>query len=133
MQGRTTLPRYIQSECPFDPRNLTNESLRPILSISYLFNQDWVRRYYSKHRRGLLNCMSHEDRSTRADWHCSTSAANDFWTKTYKELFNKKEATQNIAILTGCSAGATESIVVRDPSPLPTSEIITAFFLGGSF
>jgi hypothetical protein len=56
-----------------------------------------------------------------ADWDCSTSAANDFWTKTYKELFNKKEANQSIAILTGCSAGATESVVVRNLSRFITS------------
>ncbi|KAG8831520.1 hypothetical protein FRC17_003045 [Serendipita sp. 399] len=39
-------------------------------------------------------------------------AANDFWSKTYKELFNKREMDQNLSILTGCSAGATESFVV---------------------
>ncbi|KAG8831293.1 hypothetical protein FRC17_003340 [Serendipita sp. 399] len=39
-------------------------------------------------------------------------AANDFWSKTYKELFNKAEMNQNLSILTGCSAGATESFVV---------------------
>ncbi|CAG7851389.1 Probable mitochondrial 2-oxodicarboxylate carrier [Serendipita indica DSM 11827] len=39
-------------------------------------------------------------------------AANDFWTKTYKDLFGRKEMNQSLSILTGCSAGATESFVV---------------------
>ncbi|KIM23575.1 hypothetical protein M408DRAFT_319857 [Serendipita vermifera MAFF 305830] len=39
-------------------------------------------------------------------------AANDFWSKTYRELFNKKEMNQSLSILTGLSAGATESFVV---------------------
>ncbi|KAG8846478.1 hypothetical protein FRB91_000779 [Serendipita sp. 411] len=39
-------------------------------------------------------------------------AANDFWSKTYMELFNKKKMDQNLSFLTGCSAGATESFVV---------------------
>ncbi|KAF8200221.1 mitochondrial carrier domain-containing protein [Pholiota molesta] len=39
-------------------------------------------------------------------------AANDFWGKTYLGLFGESKMTQNIATLTGCSAGATESFVV---------------------
>lgn len=39
-------------------------------------------------------------------------AANDFWSKTYRELFNRKEMNQSLSILTGLSAGATESFVV---------------------
>jgi solute carrier family 25 2-oxodicarboxylate transporter 21 len=41
-------------------------------------------------------------------------AANDFWGKTYRQLNGSKEMTQSLSILTGCSAGATESFVVRD-------------------
>ncbi|KAM0747790.1 mitochondrial carrier [Meredithblackwellia eburnea MCA 4105] len=39
-------------------------------------------------------------------------AANDFWGKTYKEVLNTDKMTQGLSVLTGCSAGATESVVV---------------------
>ncbi|KAF9235018.1 mitochondrial carrier [Melanogaster broomeanus] len=40
------------------------------------------------------------------------SAANDFWGKTYMNFAGESKMTQQLSILTGCSAGATESIVV---------------------
>ncbi|KAF7974529.1 hypothetical protein HWV62_13753 [Athelia sp. TMB] len=39
-------------------------------------------------------------------------AANDFWGKTYLGLTGETKMTQQLSILTGCSAGATESFVV---------------------
>lgn len=39
-------------------------------------------------------------------------AANDFWGKTYMNFTGESQMTQQLSILTGCSAGATESIVV---------------------
>lgn len=39
-------------------------------------------------------------------------AANDFWGKTYKQVLGTNQMTQSLSVLTGCSAGATESIVV---------------------
>ncbi|KAF6756260.1 mitochondrial carrier domain-containing protein [Ephemerocybe angulata] len=39
-------------------------------------------------------------------------AANDFWGKTFMDAFGEAKMTQNLSILTGCSAGATESFVV---------------------
>lgn len=39
-------------------------------------------------------------------------AANDFWGKTYMGLSGDSKMTQQLSILTGCSAGATESFVV---------------------
>ncbi|KAA1103923.1 hypothetical protein PGT21_004657 [Puccinia graminis f. sp. tritici] len=39
-------------------------------------------------------------------------AANDFWATTYKRLTGSDKLTQNLSLLTGMSAGATESIVV---------------------
>jgi len=39
-------------------------------------------------------------------------AANDFWGKTYLSLSENKSMTQSLSILTGCSAGASESFVV---------------------
>ncbi|PWN26373.1 mitochondrial carrier [Jaminaea rosea] len=39
-------------------------------------------------------------------------AANDFWAKTYRSAFGTDQMTQGLSVLTGCSAGATESFVV---------------------
>ncbi|KAH9984844.1 mitochondrial carrier domain-containing protein [Russula vinacea] len=39
-------------------------------------------------------------------------AANDFWGKTFKTLTGEPEMTRQLSIVTGCSAGATESFVV---------------------
>jgi len=39
-------------------------------------------------------------------------AANDFWGKTFLSMAGEDKMTQSISILTGCSAGATESFVV---------------------
>ncbi|KDQ23722.1 hypothetical protein PLEOSDRAFT_1108207 [Pleurotus ostreatus PC15] len=39
-------------------------------------------------------------------------AANDFWGKTYLQLSGKAKIDQQLSILTGCTAGATESFVV---------------------
>ncbi|KZS95363.1 mitochondrial carrier [Sistotremastrum niveocremeum HHB9708] len=39
-------------------------------------------------------------------------AANDFWGKTFRGLSGASQMTQGLAILTGCFAGATESVVV---------------------
>lgn len=44
-------------------------------------------------------------------WLCY-SAANDFWGKTYLSLTGESKMNQQLAILTGSSAGATESFVV---------------------
>ncbi|KAG1873782.1 mitochondrial carrier [Suillus subluteus] len=39
-------------------------------------------------------------------------AANDFWGKTYMGFSGESKMTQQLSVLTGCSAGATESFVV---------------------
>ncbi|KAF8840652.1 mitochondrial carrier [Paxillus ammoniavirescens] len=39
-------------------------------------------------------------------------AANDFWGKAFMGLSGESKMTQQLSILTGCSAGATESIIV---------------------
>ncbi|KAF8646210.1 hypothetical protein AX16_007351 [Volvariella volvacea WC 439] len=39
-------------------------------------------------------------------------AANDFWGKTYMNMAGESKMNQKLSILTGCSAGATESFVV---------------------
>jgi hypothetical protein len=40
------------------------------------------------------------------------SAANDFWGQTYLKMSGEAKMTQQLSIVTGCSAGATESFVV---------------------
>jgi hypothetical protein len=40
------------------------------------------------------------------------SAANDFWGKVFKNLAGEAEMTQQLSIITGSFAGATESFVV---------------------
>jgi len=40
------------------------------------------------------------------------SASNDFWGKTFLGMSGESKMTQQLSILTGCSAGATESFVV---------------------
>ena len=39
-------------------------------------------------------------------------AANDFWGTKYRSWFGSDKMTQGLSVLTGCSAGATESVVV---------------------
>jgi len=39
-------------------------------------------------------------------------AANDFWGQTYLQMNGETKMTQSLSVLTGCSAGATESFVV---------------------
>jgi hypothetical protein len=39
-------------------------------------------------------------------------AANDFWGNTYQSALGTDTMTQGLSVLTGCSAGATESVVV---------------------
>ena len=46
------------------------------------------------------------------------SASNDFWGKTFINLFGESKMTQNISILTGCSAGATVSDSIYNLQPL---------------
>lgn len=58
------------------------------------------------------NCVSLPLGVTRLSAHRLYSAANDWWGKTYLKLTGQKKMTQELAILTGSSAGATESFVV---------------------
>jgi hypothetical protein len=37
-------------------------------------------------------------------------AANDFWGQTFRKTFKQDKMSQGLSVLTGCSAGATESI-----------------------
>lgn len=51
-------------------------------------------------------------RSERVPQFRPFSAANDFWGKAFMGLSGESKMTQQLSILTGCSAGATESFVV---------------------
>lgn len=42
----------------------------------------------------------------------SSRSANDFWGKTFRNLTGTDKNTQGLSVLTGMSAGATESVVV---------------------
>ena len=48
----------------------------------------------------------------QADNAIDTSAANDYWGKTFLKLSGEKKMNQQLAVLTGSAAGATESFVV---------------------
>ncbi len=54
------------------------------------------------------------------------SAANDFWGKTFLGISGQTKMNQEIAILTGSSAGATESFVVV-PFELVKIKYVTPF------
>src|SRR5258708_22840774 len=47
----------------------------------------------------------------------SDSAANDFWSQTYRKALNQQQMTQELSVLMGCSAGVSESFVVCPISP----------------
>lgn len=53
-------------------------------------------------------------------------AANDFWGKTYKDAFGTDQMTQGLSVLTGCSAGATESVVVVPFELVKVSAVLSA-------
>ncbi|KAG6830929.1 hypothetical protein H0H92_013857 [Tricholoma furcatifolium] len=56
-------------------------------------------------------------------------AANDFWGKTFLDLSGESKMTQNLSVLTGCSAGAT----VRESSPFRCLSLIKFGNLQESF
>ncbi|KAI9782072.1 MAG: hypothetical protein M1816_002013 [Peltula sp. TS41687] len=62
---------------------------------------------FSRLYRGITApiCMEAPKRATKF-------AANDEWGKIYRNLFNTPQMNQSLSILTGASAGATESFVV---------------------
>lgn len=48
----------------------------------------------------------------KADTGCLIHGLNSFWGSTYRQAFDAPAMTQGLSILTGCSAGATEAVVV---------------------
>jgi hypothetical protein len=57
---------------------------------------------------------------------CQLSAANDFWGKKFRTMSGEAEMTRQLSIVTGCSAGATESFVVV-PFELVKIKYISSF------
>jgi len=70
---------------------------------------------FSKHRNVPPNCASSSFISSpfcHGNGFYQLSAANDYWGKTFKTMSGETEMTRQLSIITGCSAGATESFVV---------------------
>lgn len=68
-----------------------------------IVKQEGVSRLY----RGLVPPLLME-----APKRATKFAANDFWGNTYLKLTGESKMNQSLSVLTGCSAGATESFVV---------------------
>jgi len=81
----------------------TGQSQSMVKSFQYIIQQQGFGRLY----KGLLPPLLLE-----APKRATKFAANDFWGKTYKQIAGTTEMTQSLSIITGCSAGATESFVV---------------------
>ncbi|KAI3609763.1 putative odc2-mitochondrial 2-oxodicarboxylate carrier [Moniliophthora roreri] len=76
-----------------------------VSSIQYLHIPHSLR--LSSHYEGLVPPLLLE-----APKRAVKFAANDFWGRTFLQMTGEKKMNQQLSILTGCSAGATESFVV---------------------
>ncbi|KAF8624300.1 hypothetical protein AX15_005932 [Amanita polypyramis BW_CC] len=81
----------------------TGKSNGLVSTFSSIIKEEGVGRLY----RGLVPPLLLE-----APKRAVKFASNDFWGKTYLNLSGEKKMTQQLSIITGCSAGATESFVV---------------------
>ncbi|EKM76839.1 hypothetical protein AGABI1DRAFT_115516 [Agaricus bisporus var. burnettii JB137-S8] len=81
----------------------TGKSQGLVGTLSSIVKQEGVGRLY----RGLVPPLLLE-----APKRAVKFAANDFWGKHYVDWSGESKMTQSLSILTGCSAGATESVVV---------------------
>ncbi|UJR17765.1 hypothetical protein I4U23_004663 [Adineta vaga] len=79
------------------------KSMGTIASLRNIVKQEGMRRLY----RGIIPpiFMETPKRATKF-------AANDMWGQFYRKLFHIEKTTQSLSILTGASAGATETIIV---------------------
>jgi solute carrier family 25 2-oxodicarboxylate transporter 21 len=79
------------------------KSMGTIASLKNIVKQEGVSRLY----RGIIPpiCMEAPKRATKF-------AANDMWGQFYRKLFDVEKTTQSLSILTGATAGATESFIV---------------------
>ncbi|PFH47428.1 hypothetical protein AMATHDRAFT_67729 [Amanita thiersii Skay4041] len=81
----------------------TGKSKGLVGTFSSIVKQEGVGRLY----RGLVPPLLLE-----APKRAVKFAANDFWGKTFLQMTGKSKMDQQLSVLTGCSAGATESFVV---------------------
>ena len=79
------------------------KSMGTIATLSNIVKQEGFSRLY----RGIIPPIC-----TEAPKRATKFAANDMWNQFYRKLFNIEKTTQSLSILTGASAGATESFVV---------------------
>lgn len=88
--------------------------------------------YFWRHQSALRSCALHYCLLVKTPLSCShPSASNDFWGKTYLKMTGDDKMTQQLSILTGCSAGATESFVVV-PFELVKIRCVVAFLNASS-
>jgi solute carrier family 25 2-oxodicarboxylate transporter 21 len=79
------------------------KSMGTIASLSNIVKQEGVSRLY----RGIIPPIFME-----APKRATKFAANDMWGQFYRKLFGVEKTTQSLSVLSGASAGATESFVV---------------------
>jgi solute carrier family 25 2-oxodicarboxylate transporter 21 len=82
---------------------LVGKSIGTFASLSNIVKQEGVSRLY----RGIIPPIFME-----APKRAIKFTANDMWGQFYRKLFGVEKTTQTLSILTGASAGATESFVV---------------------
>lgn len=82
---------------------LVGQSIGTFASLRNIVQQEGVSRLY----RGIIPPILME-----APKRATKFTANDMWGKFYRKLFNVEKPTQSLSILTGASAGATESFIV---------------------
>jgi len=79
------------------------KSMGTIASLSNIVKQEGMSRLY----RGIIPpiFMETPKRATKF-------ASNDMWGQFYRKLFGVEKTTQSLSVLTGASAGATETFIV---------------------
>jgi solute carrier family 25 2-oxodicarboxylate transporter 21 len=82
---------------------LVGKSVGTFASLSNIVKQEGARRLY----RGIIPpiCMEAPKRAIKF-------SANEMWGQFYRKLFGVEKTTQTLSVLTGASAGATESFIV---------------------
>lgn len=82
---------------------LVGQHVGTFASLRNIVQQEGVRRLY----RGIVPPILME-----APKRATKFGANDLWGKFYRRIFNVEKMTQSLSILTGASAGATETFMV---------------------
>ena len=82
---------------------LVGKSIGTFATLGNIVKQEGVSRLY----RGIIPPIFME-----APKRATKFAANDMWGQFYRKLFDIQKTTQSLSVLTGASAGATESFIV---------------------